>query len=222
MALPVSSEFWAKLAPSAGWEDFYLALLLDNRTRDFHPKLVEPGIRHALELRVLYSRVAGHVDYVDHWEVRGWCADRVRHRRSFDRRDFRRRHVHRVLSSAINTDPMSKIWSAGVVSMALLSGFLPIISDLFQTDRWISAREQTTRRVFGCILSPRSSLPERIGELGRLRKRARADQDSAQSDRSRDATVPIDSSGFRLLRIANILRHILRMPTSDLLPTATA
>ena len=48
--LPVGADFWAKLPPGAGWEQFYLALLLDIRTRDLSPKLRDPDIRKALDI----------------------------------------------------------------------------------------------------------------------------------------------------------------------------
>jgi ADP-heptose:LPS heptosyltransferase/GT2 family glycosyltransferase len=69
-ALPVSPDFWAKLDPNAGWEVFYLALLLDAKAQEINPKLAEPSIRSALQLRLgdatLFAdrTVVGQVDDV--------------------------------------------------------------------------------------------------------------------------------------------------------------
>ena len=52
-ALPIAPDVWGELTAKASWEDFYLALLLDESTWEFNDRLREPGVRRALELRRL-------------------------------------------------------------------------------------------------------------------------------------------------------------------------
>jgi GT2 family glycosyltransferase len=105
---------------------------------------------------------------VDHWEVRGWCADESGIEDHLTVEIFADdTFIGTVQCDQHRPDVQNLVGGSGFYGFTFR--FSASHSDLFQTDRWISAREQTTRRFFGRILSPRSSLPERIGELGRLR-----------------------------------------------------
>ena len=173
--LPVGADFWAKLPPGAGWEQFYLALLLDIRTRDLSPKLRDPDIRKALESRRLNNGpgairdLVGHIDHVNIWEVRGWCGDEAGAGEDLVIEIFVDTiFVGTVSCDQLRPDVQRLLGGNGIYGFTF--SFSASHLDLFQVDRWISAREQTTKRTFGRILFPRSSHPERIDHLARLHR----------------------------------------------------
>jgi GT2 family glycosyltransferase len=175
-ALPVGPDFWGKLATRTSWEDFYLAFLLEARVREFDPKLREPNVHRALELRRLdallntASRdVVGRFDYVNLWEVRGWCADEANLDEHLTIEIFADNFFIGISQcDEYRRDAQELVGGKGVYGFTFR--FPANHFDLFQTDRWISAREQSTRRTFGRLLFQHDSLPERMDRLGKLHR----------------------------------------------------
>jgi O-antigen biosynthesis protein len=174
-ALPVGSDFWAKLDPNAGWEVFYLALLLDAKAQEINPMLAEPSIRSALQLRLCNAKrfvnrtVVGHVDYANFLEVGGWCGDEAGNGDHLIVEVF----ADNAFMGSVECDryrPEIRALLGGGGSYGFSLKFSPRHLEFLQADRWISVRERVTQCFIGRILLRSSTVPEKFGQLGQVRQ----------------------------------------------------
>jgi O-antigen biosynthesis protein len=174
-ALPVSSDFWAKLDPNAGWEVFYLELLLDAKAQEINPMLAEPSIRSALQLRLCNAKrfvnrtVVGHVDYVNFLEVGGWCGDEAGKGDHLIVEVFAdNAFMGSVECNRYRPEIRELLGGCGFYGFSL--NFSSRHLKFLQAGRWISVREQATRCCIGRILLQSGTVPEKIGQLGQVRQ----------------------------------------------------
>ena len=156
--------------------------------------------------------LVGHIDHVNIWEVRGWCGDEAGAGEDLVIEIFvDTMFVGTVSCDQLRPDVQRLLGGNGIYGFTF--SFSASHLDLFQVDRWISAREQTTKRTFGRILFPRSSHPEESTNLpGFIASSSRSGRCWIGSKPS--CPSRLDNSVFPSLPIPSILQRMLSVPRS--------